>query len=141
LHTEIGALQHKGEEASSSIECHEHYITISKYVLELQCLKVFKLTHDANDEPPVKRLNCNTEQEEADGDLGEADGPKIHWLSDEIEFERRFEMFDLNVLDMPSSSIVDLWYDEALSSNALFHCQCWVKIRKCEYPLSTSRIS
>jgi hypothetical protein len=107
----------------------------------LKCLDAFKLTHDADNEPPVKRSICNTEQEEADGYLGEANSPEIHWLSDKVELERSLEVFHLNVLNVPSSAVVDLRYDEALSSNALLLCQCLVKKRKREYPLSTSRIS
>jgi hypothetical protein len=85
----------------------------------LQHLNAPQLTHDSNDKPSVEWLNSNTEQEKADGDLGEADGEEVHWLGDKVELERSFEVFHLNVLDVLSSAVVDFWYDKALSCNTL----------------------
>lgn len=82
-------------------------------------LELFVFTHDSNDEPPVKWLHSNAEQEEPDRYLGKTDSEEVQGLCDEIELERCLEVRDLNVLDVSSSAVVDLGDDDALSSNAL----------------------
>lgn len=97
-------------------------------------LKRSEFTHDADDEPPIERLDSNAKQEEPDRYLGKANGEEIQRLGDEIELERRLEVRKLNVFDVSSGAVVDLGNDYALSCNALKTGQsCFSPVPRASY--------
>lgn len=111
LYREIGALQHNREKAADSVEAHKD--------------------HDADDNAAVDRSHGYPQQEEAHGDLDEADGEQVDGLRYEVEFIAVGKVDGVNVLLVSSSPQVDFGDDDDLTHDTLPSCQ------KCTSPSRT----
>lgn len=88
---------------------------------QLRCIleSTDQLTHDGDYDISVEFLNGDTQQEEPDRELNEAYGEEIKWLCDEVEFSAFPEVNGIDVFDMPSCAVINLWNNDSLAGYTL----------------------
>ena len=62
-----------------------------------------RLTHNADDQFPIERFDCNPEEEESNRNLDQTNGEEEDGLCDKIEFEGIAEVCRVDIIDMSSS--------------------------------------
>ena len=78
-----------------------------------------KLTHDADDQSPVKWSHGHAEEKKSNRHLNCTYSNEIHRLCNEIELIRELEIGLVNVPYVLSCAVYDFGYDDALACNAL----------------------
>jgi hypothetical protein len=82
-------------------------------------LRLCGLTHDADNEAFVERLDSDSQKKEANRKLEDTDREQVYRLTNEVELHSGLEVRRINILDMPPSSIVNFGYNDGLTDNTL----------------------
>lgn len=78
-----------------------------------------QLTHNANDKTPKHGLDCDPQKKKSHRDLDQTDPCEVDRLRDKIQLHSHLEICGRYVLDVATSTVENLWNDNALASNAL----------------------